>query len=88
MRKFGVLLGTVAILVCPLSSPVSAQFNLPRSLPGLNVPRLIERNIMRSTRQFRRVLGVVAVAAVGAVILGRFSEGERREIAKRAKRAV
>ena len=88
MRKFGVLLGTVSILVCPLASPVSAQFNLP----GLNVPRaiprLIERNILRSTRQFRRALGIVAVAAVGAVILGRFSEGERREIAKRAKRAV
>ncbi len=58
--------------------PVPGGRGLTRGLP---VPSLADRNL-------RRALGVVAVVAVGSVILGRLHDKDRREVAKRAKVAV
>ena len=61
----------------PLLLPVPGR-GLNRALP---LPGLAHGNL-------RRAFGVVAVVAVGAVILGRLHERDRREVAKRAKVAV
>jgi hypothetical protein len=91
MHKLAIWLCVGCAAVAGHTTPVEAQFGLPRVVPRLHVPRVVphvfERNLLRS-REFRRVLGVVAVATVGAAILGRFSDRERREISLRAKRVV
>lgn len=61
----------------PLLLPVPGR-GLNRALP---LPGLGHGNL-------RRAFGVVAVVAVGAVILGRLHDRDRREVAKRAKVAV
>jgi hypothetical protein len=75
--QFGLPVPGMRRLPLPLPGPGRAlNRGLPLPLPGL------------AYGKFRRALGVVAVVAVGAVILGNLGERDRREVAKRAKVAI
>lgn len=84
----------VCALLAATTLPARAQFGLPGirklpfSAPGRVLPRVLSPRILPGVLaygKFRRAFGVVAVVAVGSVILGRLHERDRREVARRAK---
>jgi len=82
-------------LIVATTVSAHAQFGLPGirrvplPLPGRRIDRALPLPLPGLARgNFRRALGIVAVVAVGAVILNRLPDKDRREVAKRAKIAV
>jgi hypothetical protein len=94
MRKLPILLFAVLVST-QLATPAQAQFDPRRFVPpriDRVIPDALDRGLrprnLLPSRTLRRALGILAVSAVGVVILSSLNESQRRDVSQRVNRVV
>lgn len=94
MRKLLILFFVLVVTVLQLAAPAHAQFDPRRFVPPRidRIPDVLDRSLrprnLLPSRSLRRALGILAVGAVGVVILSSLNESQRRDVSQRVNRIV
>ena len=95
MSKTLILLAAFVVAILSPAAPAQAQLDFRKIVPpriDRVIPDVLHRGVaprnLLPARNLRRALGIVAVAAVGVVILSSLSENQRRDVSQRVNRIV